>query len=66
MNIYDWDAFIEQQINTLHKIKELTEINAKCLEEDYDDEEGICQTYKIKLLINQLSSKSIPAIIDEC
>lgn len=28
---------IEQQINTLNKIKELTEINAKCLEEDYDD-----------------------------
>jgi hypothetical protein len=66
MNIYEWHTFVEQQINTLNKIQELTEINAKCLEEDYDDEEGVCQTYKIKSLINQLSPKSIPTIIDEC
>ena len=37
LNLYEWEPFLESQIQTLKKIKELTEVNANCLDEDYDD-----------------------------
>lgn len=36
------------------------------MDEDYDDEEGICQTYKIRSLINNLRIKEIGKIMSEC
>lgn len=63
MNLYEWIPALEVQIKTLKKIKELTEINANCLDEDYDDEEGLCQTYKIRSLINSLNMKDTHKII---
>ena len=66
LNVYEWQGLWESQMQTLKKIKELAEVNSNCLQDDYDEEEGVCQTYKIKSLINQLNAKGIHDIMEEC
>jgi hypothetical protein len=39
---------LNQNFVIVKKIKEIAEANARSLDDDYDDEEGISQTLKIK------------------
>ena len=66
LNVYEWLPYLDAQIQQLKKIKDLTQINSNSLDEDYDDEEGVCQTYKIRSLINNLNAKYVPQMVEEC
>lgn len=50
----------------MKKIKELTLLNSKHSDEDYEDDELISQTYKIKSLIGNINTNDIRLIIQEC
>lgn len=66
LNLYQYSQHLEQHIALLKQIKELTEINSKSLEEDYDDEQGLTQTHQIRKLLNNINTQQIPIIIKEC
>ncbi len=48
------------------KIRDLTLLNSKNSDEDYEDEEVISQTYKIKSMVSSICTKDIHSIIKEC
>lgn len=50
----------------MKKIKELTLLNSKHSDEDYEDDELISQTFKIKSLIGNINTNDIRLIIKEC
>jgi len=66
LNLYHWQDKLEQQLSLVKRIKDLTDVNSNSLHEDYDEEEGVCQTYKIKSMIGSLNTKDIATMIKEC
>lgn len=66
LNLYEWEGKLEGQAQLVKKIKELTLLNSKHSDEDYEDDELISQTYKIKSLINNINTNDIKLIIKEC
>jgi esterase/lipase len=66
LNLYEWEPKLQHQTQLIKKIKELTDLNNQHSEDDYEDEELISQTYKIKSLIGNIRTNDIHAIIQEC
>lgn len=57
---------MEGQTQLVKKIKELTMLNSKHSDEDYEDDELISQTYKIKSLIANINTNDVKLIVKEC
>lgn len=57
---------MQNQAQIIKKIKELTDLNNQNSEDDFEDENLISQTYRIKSLIGNICTKDIHAIIQEC
>lgn len=66
MNLYHWLPTLEEEIKLVKEINQLSEVNANCLVDDYDEEEAVCKTYKIRSLIAQLKPTEIGKVIQEC
>ena len=66
MDLHEWEPKLQHHTQLIKKIKELTDLNNVEKEDDFEDEELISQTCKIRSLIGSIKTNDIHAIIQEC
>lgn len=64
LNLYEWESILEKQIQLIKKIKDMSEANSNSLEEDFDEDQAVDQTHKIKNLLNNINTKDVKAMVE--